>query len=73
MEFFSFKSMFKKQEPEVRTEPCPKCGTMDCVPKSKVGIQGAGQLYVVGGSEALAKTCKFRQQIRLAAKIRKDK
>ena len=51
-----------------RKEPCPKCGTYDCIPKAKVGIQGAGQLYVVGGSNELAKTCKFRQQIREGVK-----
>ena len=50
---------------------CPKCGTKDCVPKAEVGIQGAGQLYIVGGSNALAKTCKFRQQLRQLGELRK--
>ena len=37
---------------------------MDCIPKSEIGIRGAGQLYVVGGSNAVAKTCRFRQDIK---------
>ena len=59
----------EKPDPNV----CPKCGTTDCVPKAEVGVQGAGQLYIVGGSNALAKTCKFRQQLRAAGKIRINK
>ena len=60
---FKFFNLFKKKKPIPRTEPCPKCGTMDCIPKSEIGIRGAGQLYVVGGSNAIAKTCRFRQDI----------
>ena len=46
---------------------CPKCGTTDCIPKAPINIIGAGQLSV--DSSQLAKTCKFRQQIRQARKI----
>lgn len=60
----------KHMHDAVRTEPCPKCGTMDCIPKAKLGIRGAGQMYVVGGSKELSRTCKFRQQLRQAAKLK---
>lgn len=56
-----------KKEPEPRTEPCPKCGTTDCIPKARVRIEGAGVLQV--DSNELAKSCKFRQQLRAARDI----
>ena len=52
-----------KSDPNV----CPKCGTTDCIPKARVRIIGAGQLQV--DSNELAKSCKFRQQLRAASKI----
>ena len=50
---------------------CPKCGTTDCIPKAKMRIQGAGQMWV--DSNELAKSCKFRQQLRQLGKYRLEK
>lgn len=60
-----------KKEPEPRTEPCPKCGTMDCITSEEyrkhIKIGGAGQLSV--DSKILTKSCKFRQQLIQAKQI----
>lgn len=56
-----------KPDPNV----CPKCGTTDCIPKARVRVQGAGQLYV--DSAELAKSCKFRQQVRALGNYKSKK
>ncbi len=53
----------EKLDPNV----CPKCGTTDCIPKARIRIEGAGVLQV--DSAELAKSCKFRQQLRAANKL----
>ena len=53
-----------KPDPDV----CPKCGTKGCIPKAKMRIGGAGVMHV--DSDELAKSCKFRQQLRAARNIR---
>ena len=56
-------SIFGKEAAKV----CPKCGTTDCIPKARIRIEGAGVMRV--DSNELAKSCKFRQQVRQAREI----
>jgi len=49
-----------------KKEPCPKCGTVDCISSEEyrkhIRIEGAGVLQV--DSNILTKSCKFRQQLK---------
>ena len=55
-------------------EPCPECGSFDCIPleeyQRKIKISGAGVLSV--SSADLLQCCNVRQQLNIMKEIEKE-